>query len=228
MTLFQQYVDFLCRPRVWGFAAKSGEGMPVSSPHISHVLQYDRAIRKTVATKLNQGMDFKSALESAIANDDCRTLNFVTPFSIDAKDKKSLDLTAPGLSEMYPDMIKSSQSRGEKRPADMESWDAPMSKQQMRKAGKAAAKSAAAKQASAATAAAAKAAARAKAKGTPKGGKAKGKGKGVLPAGANSSTADGKPICFAFCLGQACRTSPCTFARVCWFCAGSHAGKDRV
>ena len=171
------------------------------------------------------GLDLKAALEAGLSNDDCRTLTFVTPFSIDAKDKKCTDLTAPGLSEMYPNMSK---SRGEKRPADSESADAPMSKQHKRKAGKAAAKSAAAKQASAATSAAAKAAAKAKAKGGGKGDKGAGKGKGVLPAGAVSSTSDGKPICFAFCLGQTRRNLPCTFAHVCWFCEGSHAGKDHV
>ena len=40
------------------------------------------------------------------------------------------------------------------------------------------------------------------------------------------TTADQKPICFAFNNGQACKQSPCNFAHVCQLCEGPHPKTD--
>ena len=97
------------------------------------------------------------------------------------------------------------------------------------------AKAAAAK---AQAAADAKAAARA-AKGAQKGATPKGGGKGAkggkgtkggppagappLPQGILRVTPDtNEPICYAWCQSRACKTNPCPFKHVCWWCGGNH------
>ena len=113
--MFTRYTNYLLGPQVWGMCAKGTDGRPIASPHITHVLAYDRAIRTLTATTVNAGIDMRTALEKALADDETRRLNFDIPFTHDSTNKMCTSLTAPGLSEIHPYLAV--EPRGQKRQA---------------------------------------------------------------------------------------------------------------
>ena len=119
LEMFQRYADYLMGPRVWGMVSLDAQMQPVSSPHIDHVLAYDRACRQFAADAMNSGVDIQSAYEKALADPDTRQLYFITPLSIDSNTKKCTDCTAPGLDETHPRAASSKgQAQGTKRGTD--------------------------------------------------------------------------------------------------------------
>ena len=51
---------------MWGMCAKGVDGRPIASPHITHVLAYDRAIRTLQAASMNAGLDMQTAPEKGL------------------------------------------------------------------------------------------------------------------------------------------------------------------
>ena len=246
--LFDDYADYLMGTKVWGFISKNGDGTPVSSPAIDHVIGYDKAMRDKVADELNRGLDFKTALESAISDNDIRMLSFLTPYTVDVNESKCRSITAPGWAEHGGAKAARRQTGFEQGTAAIPSTIVHQPHGQ--------GVSAKAKKRARAKAAAAAAAPGVKTKVKQnqqqqqqqqqqagqwpigKGGKGKkGDGKGgkgakggkaplVLPQGAKASH-NGLSVCYSWNLGTACRSSPCGFQHVCWFCGkDSHAGHE--
>lgn len=114
MDVFQRYSDLRCGPQVWGFCAKSEHNMPMSFPHVGHIIGYDLAIRKFVRNSMIAGADFQTALGAALANSDLRAQNFTASFSAEAGTQRSLAMIAPGITEQYGTMPR---SLGQKRAA---------------------------------------------------------------------------------------------------------------
>ena len=52
--------------------------MPIATPTVDHVIDYDFAMRDKQAKLLNHGKHFQAALEEALADTDLRLLRFVT------------------------------------------------------------------------------------------------------------------------------------------------------
>ena len=77
LNTFTDYAQFLCGSDIWGFVTKDSNGTPTSSPHIGHVRGYDMGIREHAAKAMNNGKDFKSALEGAIADMNLRHIRFL-------------------------------------------------------------------------------------------------------------------------------------------------------
>ena len=68
MSFFVDYVNWLCGEYVWGFVVKGQGDLPISCPHLGQVLAYELAVRE-LAVKLMKGkMDWKSAMEAAMAD----------------------------------------------------------------------------------------------------------------------------------------------------------------
>ena len=233
MDIFRRYADYMCGPQVWGFCTKNEFGMPISSPHIGHVLSYDLAIRQFVCKSMNGGADFQSALEAALANANIRLRHFTTAYSVEASTDRCKALTAQGLLEQY-----GIAPRGAKRPAprDSSADDAGISKNQKKKLKKAEAQAKAAAEASAQAKAAARAQRSGKGgqkgqKGAGKGGKADGKNAlAALPAGILSRhPTSNKPLCYSWNQGKACGANPCKCCHACWkFGSSEHRGCDNA
>ena len=242
IEVMREYADFLCGDQVWAYVVKGGDGQPLSCPHIGLVRNYDFAIRTLQHRLIKGGLDFAKALEKAMHDNDTRTLNFTTPFSMEAQGKECRALTAPGLSEQYN---LPGPSRPLARPQPTESGaigdGATLSlsknakarlrkKTKQEKARKDAQEEA--RRARQSAAAATRGGRQVLALGDidrntggADKGKGKGKGKGKLPAGIKTKSADNKPICFAFSQGRDCNAgAACTMAHVCWWCLGNHPG----
>ena len=239
LSIMKEYSEFLCGETVWGLVVKGAEGVPLSCPHIGHVLAYDFAIR-TLQTKLMKGgMDFQKALETAMADGDTRTLPFTTAFSIEASTPPCRALTAPGLKEIYPNLASGKGSAGrqpqlEGGAAGDSSTKTQKEKNYLKNVKKKLKKEE--KKAAAANEKRAAAAAAANRRGGPlaildadrgtKGAKGKGKAgdRKPNPKGIKVRTDDEEAICFAHNRGDPCRNTPCNFKHVCWWCGGNHAG----
>ena len=246
--LFDDYADYLMGTKVWGFIAKNGDGIAVSSPAIDHVIGYDKMMRDKVADELNRGVDFKTALESALKDGDIRMLGFLTPFTVDVNDNKCRSITAPGYVEHSGAKTTRRQAGYEQGTGAIPSGGVHQPHGQ--------GLSAKAKKKAKARAAAGSAGTGVKTKVKqnqqqqqqqqqqqgqwPIGKGAKGKkgdGKGskgakggktpmVLPPGAKASH-NGLSVCYSWNQGTACRSTPCGFQHVCWFCGkDAHAGHE--
>jgi hypothetical protein len=94
-------VEWLCGKNIWGYVVKGSEGKPISCPSLNMVLNYDFAVRELQHKIMKNGVDYKSALEQAMADPDTRTLHFTTPFSMEANGAECRSLSAPGLRERF-------------------------------------------------------------------------------------------------------------------------------
>ena len=130
--MFSRYTNYLLGPQVWGMCAKGTDGRPIASPHITHVIAYDRAIRTLAATRVNAGVDMKTAVEKALADDETRRLNFDIPFTHDSTNKICTAFTAPGLSEIHPHLAVD--TRGQKRQLAIENVADPPTASRCRQA----------------------------------------------------------------------------------------------
>ena len=68
----------------------------MACPTFSMVCNYDFDSRELQHKLMKNGKDFKTALEEAMADPDTRTLNFTTPFSMEAHTAECCALSAPG------------------------------------------------------------------------------------------------------------------------------------
>ena len=234
LSIMKEYAEFLCGETVWGLVVKGAGGTPLACPHIGHVLAYDMAIRTLQARLMKGGLDFQKALETAMADNDTRTLHFTTAFSIEASTPLCRALSAPGLKEIYP-MLANSKGAASKKTEDAATGDAAAraakteanrlkrTKKKLKQEEKKAA--AAAEKKAAAAAAARRPLAILDAERNPKG---KGKGKSgdrrPNPKGIKSKTDENELVCYAHNRGEPCAGNPCNFKHVCWWCGGAHAG----
>ena len=58
LPLMKEYADWLCGEKVWGFVVMGPDGLPLASPHIGHVLQYDQAIQNLQHRLMKEGTLF--------------------------------------------------------------------------------------------------------------------------------------------------------------------------
>jgi hypothetical protein len=235
-----RYVKWLKGPQVWNFVIKGREGQPKSCPHIGHITDYDFALRDKQAELMNTGHDFKRSLEIAMADSDLRMQRFMGPFTVEVNSQDCLALTAPGISDVFPQLQARGVKRGHFVSLEEEQRDAAriattstgtLSKGQLKKAKKKLASKreqemrAGQSQRDKAAAAAAAAAAGG---GRAKGGKGRGKGNAIgkgpggpaapqqLPPGCRDRDDQGRQICFAFNKGNCTRGAACKFAHVSW------------
>jgi hypothetical protein len=220
------------------------DGLPLASPHIGHILQYDQAIRNLQHRLVKAGTPFRQALEAALSDQDKRCLNFTIAFGMEAMSQPCRNLTAPGLREMYGvasghKHAGAATKRGATALENGASASAPDDAKRAQKRARKKANAAAKKQAQKSTGfqPAQKALTVPPPPGlaiedrkdrggkSGKGGKGgKGAGKPPLPRGIKPKTDDGKLCCFACSKGEKCVETPCRFAHVCWWCHGNHPG----
>jgi hypothetical protein len=247
----KEYAEWLCGENVWGYVVRGPGRLPRSCPHIGLVRAYDKAIRTLQARQMKVGVDFQTALERAMEDADTRTLNFTTPFSMEAQSSLCTALSAPGLAEIFGRLAKAPPQPVTKRPLAIPDGFAgatgieksPSAKKKARKAENKKQKVAAEK---AAAAAAAKATANANRAftGPPpalaildgqrpprqdRAGKGAGKGgKAPLPKGIRAKCDNGKLVCYSYNRREPrCVQEPCTFEHVCWWCHGTHPGGEK-
>ena len=244
--VFTRYWEYLKGKDVWGFVVKGANGLPVSCPHIGHVMDFDYALREKQAQLMNVSMDFQAALERALADSDLRLLRFTSVFTCDVTSPECRALSCPGLSDRFPLM-----SKGQKRPAPATSTQdgagaaantttltasAKKRAKQLRRAeakAKAAAQQVHQQQQQQQRRNGAGPGGKAGGKGGKRGGGGGGNnaagmpmggGGRDLPAGAKERSSDGRLICYAYSRGQCTRGDSCRFAHICWWCEGSHPG----
>ena len=232
---FDRYVKWLKGPQVWNFVVKGRDGVPVSCPHIGIVTDYDIALREKQAKSMNAGHDFQVALQNAMADQDLRMQKFMGPFTCEVTSSECKALTAPGISDIFPQLQKGVKRAHFAAIGDEQrstgaaaARDGTLSKGQLKRARAQVAKQKKAaeektKQAQRDKAAAAAAAGGAPNKGRGKGGKIIGKGAGAAapaprqaPPGCRDRDENGKSICFAFNEGRCTRGDSCRFAHVSW------------
>ena len=225
-----RYFKYLKGSKVWGFAVKRN-GAPIATPTVEHVTDYDYAMREKQAKLINSGKHFQQALEDALADSDLRLLRFVTVFTCDAGSKACTDLSAPGISDLFP-----GQARGTKRnqpghsanaaAASTASEPGSPSKSARKRQAKAKAKTLAQNHAQQQQQQQSRAQSQQQQqqqqqlKGTGKGAAAaKGAGKGArpaLPPGCRDRDDQGRQICFAHNSGGCTRGDRCNFQHVSW------------
>ena len=237
-THFDRYLSWLKGPSVWNFVVKGRDGVPIACPHLAMVLDYDFAIRERQAKLMNTGVDFQKALELAMADGDLKLQKFTGVFSVQVSSPECRALTAPGLSDIYPQL-----ERGAKRANFAEDHAPTPSLSSSTGLSKSALKRAKTKEK---IAAATKGAApppksspppppaahgAAKVKGVGKGAKDAKGGKIIgkafspgVPTGAKETTAAGA-ICYNYNRGNCTRVG-CKFQHVCWWCEQAHPGGD--
>ena len=251
IDMFTRYTNFLFGPKGWMLVSLGPDKVPISCPTIHHVMGYDIGLREFVAKQMNNSVPIQKAFENALADGDLRSTHFTTAVNIDSQKPECRALTAPGITEAYPELLR----RGVKRPREVidesgaaasasaaspTSRTAGASKNARNRANKARQKAEETERANAKAAAAAAAIAaapwggdRARGRGA-KGAKgAKGAGRGAkggakgaegpapaLPEGIMRSTPapENKSICYAWCQGRKCKSSPCSVAHACWWC----------
>ena len=225
LSLMKDYVEWLCGKTIWGYVVKGGEGKPISCPSLNMVLNYDYAVRELQHKLMKNGVDFKTALERAMADPDTRTLHFTTPFSMEATGSECRALSAPGLRERFGMSLKTPSLKRER--------DEPAERDQASESAKKRARKAARKL-QAITDRAGQAPPpprlaledrrpppRGGGKGGDTKGDAKGKGKGkkgALPKGMRARTDDDEMVCYSWNQNRPCKSSACTMKHVCWFC----------
>ena len=251
MNFFTDYVNWLCGEYVWGFVVKGAGGIPISSPHLGQVLAYELAVRE-LAVKLMKGkMNWKAAMEAAMADNDTRMLNFTQRFGMESHLPECRALTAPGLSERFGHISNSSpyppfRNAGLlKALLAQEEATSPSTQATGEKsaAAKKRARAKANKKASALTGPAAplaildgrlghvkKDAHKPGGKGTKSmGGGGKGGDADGIPPIPKGITAkrDSKQLCFAYNQRRNCKSTPCGFSHLCWWCGSDHPGGQK-
>ena len=231
LQVMKDYVEYLCGERVWGFVVKGSNNAPLACPHIGQVMQYDQAIRELQAKLMKGGMDFKSALEKAMADEDTRILHFTTAFGMEAHTAPCRALTAPGLNEIYANI-----NRGQKRPLGNEVNEDERLAAKQRKRAKLAEKKKKDKgqgkggrpgQQAIAAPPAALAIQNGSVGDRGKGKGKKGEGKSGIPKGIKFKNDDKIGLCFAYNKKEKCVQEPCNFAHECWWClATTHPGGE--
>ena len=225
---FDNLIEYLYGPKVWGLCHNDASGNPVSSPTIDHVLCYLWAIFKRVADDLNNGIDFATALKAARDHSETKILHFINPFSTAVNTSECRACTAPGLAErMRPTEKEETPTSRPTLKATSQTSAAQGSTATMSKSKKNRLK----KQAKVAEMAKAIKDVR-KPGGKPKavlalgnGGdrdQQKGAGKGKRQGKLKDKTSNGKTICFNWSKGKDCHTEPCPHEHCCRICEGKH------
>ena len=188
-----------------------------------------------------------------MADTSLRSLYFTAQFACDVARGQCRELSAPGLAEMYPQLLGHlAKKRKLNSPPPTRIQDgaaaSSLSPSAKKRAKKQEAKAKAADKIDrdelakrAAQSAKDKAAAAARDRGGARGGgapggarggarggapPAKGGGKGLPDGAVRINPNTNKEICFGYSKGTACSRTPCNFEHVCWFCFGNHPGKD--
>ena len=221
MAMWDHYIEWLFGDEVWNFTVKGDDGKPIACPHQGMVMAFDQACREKVARRMTEGRDIESAFDEVMTDMQLRNTALLAYFSTEVGTAKCKALSAPALIDIHGP----SSHVGKPRALDRYDGEPQLTKRQ-RKAKAKAEKAAADK--------------RAQQNGGPGNGGGKGNNKRKVLALQNggvgdgsakaakgaakgkSKSADGKPICFAYNNGQACRKTPCTFLHVCQVCGGDH------
>ena len=72
-------------------------GQPIATPTLNHVIALDLAIRKRQAELMNEGLDYKAALEKAKESDRLFQTNFLNTVAMDINTAACRSVSAPGV-----------------------------------------------------------------------------------------------------------------------------------
>ena len=227
-AVFDEYIDWLFGEEIWGFTTKGPDGRPAACPHQGIVESFELACREKVAEHMSEGVDIAAAFELVMEDRDLRNIAFYCYFTTEVTSAKCKALSAPAFRDLYG-AASSSSTVPPKRASTETSHDGLSARQ--RKRAKVSEKKRAAEAAATKPPPPAGGAGR-----KPKGGgrkpppalmnggvgdqQVKGGGKGKLKQTTTEacSLGAGKPICFAWSNGQACKNNPCTMAHCCQIC----------
>jgi len=211
LTLWDRYIRWLFGAEVWGLHSLDGNGRPRSTPAISHVINFDHAVREEVAEYMNLGHDIATAFRLATTDDKLMYTKLSQPFGIDCGKAECLACSAPGFTEAHT-LITSSAGSERRAIRDVDDDSAPGQSKGAKKRAAAAKKKALAEKVDARKAQQDKGQhdrgekrKRDKAK---KGGD-KGGGKG---------TGDNAPACFDHNKSEGCKRTTCRYKHVCTGC----------
>ena len=112
MRLWDRYIRWLFGADVWGLHSMDDKGRPRSTPAISHIINYDLAIREEVAKFMNHGADIAQAFRIATSDDKLMYTKLSQPFGIDCGKPQCLACSAPGFSEAHS-MVSTGSQRAE-------------------------------------------------------------------------------------------------------------------
>ena len=115
IDMFTRYTNFLFGPKGWMLVSLGPDKVPISCPTIHHVMGYDIGLREFVAKQMNNSVPIQKAFENAFADGDLRSTHFTTAVNIDSQKPECRALTAPGITEAYPELLR----RGVKRPREV-------------------------------------------------------------------------------------------------------------
>ena len=218
LTLWDRYIRWLFGADVWGLHSLDGNGRPRSTPAISHIINYDFAIREEVARYMNHGTDIAQAFRMATSDDKLMYTKLSQPFGIDCGKPECLACSAPGFSEAFSMVSSSSNSQRAER-AEAANDDSLPSKGQRKRTAAAKRKALALTVAAAAAAPpAAHPAVRKKEKNRGNG-KEKQKGGGAKGGGKGDG---GGPACFDHNKGpDGCKRMTCKYRHVCTGCGSA-------
>ena len=134
MKLWDRYIRWLFGADVWGLHSMDDKGRPRSTPAISHIINYDFAIREKVAYFMNHGADIAQAFKLATSDDKLMYTKLSQPFGIDCGKAECLACSAPGFSEAHSMVSTSSGSQRVERIADIVEEPGPSRSQKKRTA----------------------------------------------------------------------------------------------
>jgi hypothetical protein len=227
--VFENYIEFLFGPMVWGFTTRGEGGRPAACPHQGIVEGYDQVLRERAAKLMSEGTDIERAFDLVCEDKDLRHSAFLCYFTTESGSARCRALTAPAFKDIHG----AASSSGPKRPApDVDAPGAPLTKTQKK------AQSKARKKAQQDAAQRGKALALQNGPPAPHGAqRIKGAGKRVLALG-NGGVGDGTEgkgkgkgkgkvagVCYAHNDGTACKNTPCPFLHACSVCGGTDHGR---
>ena len=231
--VWDDYIEWLFGPEVWGFTSTGEDGKPMSCPHIGIVMDFDYKCRESLAKRMAAGTDIEAAFEEIMGDEKLMLKLFTTQFTTQVNTPACKALSAPAFREVHGTGGQAAPS-GQKRTAE-DAFDGPKSGRAEKRA------KAKAKNNDAQLALSQGGGGRGGGKGAGKkkrqqlaildAGQQTGAGKGAGKTGKGNKTTpppENKPICFAYNNGTACKNGAnYTFAHVCQICfAADHTKQN--
>ena len=223
MTLWDRYIRWLFGADVWGLHSLDDKGRPRSTPAISHVMNYDLAVREEVAEYMNNGADIVQAFRLATTDDKLMYTKLSQPFGIDCGKPECLACSAPGFSESHS--VSSGLPRHERAGLAIKDDDAPPSKNQKKRAAAAKKKAlAGAVDAHKRLQDTANAVRKKDKRGGRKGGGKDNADQGGRKGGGKGDTA--VPVCFDHNKAEGCKRTNCRYKHACSICGSTEHNKE--